>query len=859
MTIKVHRNPHTTNRRAHACGWLPGLLLVLLCLRAQAGPLVTTESPIGFFTNIASRLLSAQMGLDLNHIQVYPTNQYTPAVHRVLQVTANLYDAATNQPFASDYPFLPTVFRPLFRQDTNGGIFIAGYREVTNDVVARFDLAAVPNVVLGVNNSAVPAEGIPFNPSDYGEPLVTGIPLVIGAKKGLPNFNEFGMQTSVTVYRKLQFCRQGTSNTSPIVETNQMYLLSITNTWGVEAWNSYQASYPRNLEVRLDAALVAVMTNEFGTLLLSNAVPRSPVIPQVATNTWLGFSLHSLTLPTSFRALVASGLVLTNSTYSDSLRRLVLPGDFEHGNGFPVPHWYLSLRPILRFALVDTSVSPVRIVDYVSLDSTQGPTDLVALLGSGGQCGAYYSPSSDPSSLWCTNRNFPSIQFPTYGILNQINVSLGDLTSSPWFPSAHWAEVDFFRWQFGLSPLYSPYGTYSLTNTFYSPFTPVRIVNWYTSWQANDPLVHYTVADLTDGFAHAPPYELDTTSYSSLGTLGGLDLITGGQVGSVAPLNSHYRPWGGNPKNAADTTPASNWDLGLKDPLVRYSDDWNFPTNPPPDLSWLGQVHRGTPWQTIYLKSRAVDWTSWLPWTGDFLVSPGMPSMLDAALTHPTNDWRLASLLVSLLSANDPRSLLSVNDPSLADWTGALDGLTALTNTSSDSALRNFQLLLPPQTVPMQVDANSPQAGLIATGVAALRAGQPGQRFLQAGDVLAAPELSVASPFLNQGSLTNTMIRPAVYTYQQTYGISEAAYEALPSQLLPRLRPDSVASILPGAGPLQVQFTGADGYRYSVQTSSNLVDWADVCTNYPSNGQFLFEDAPPASAGRRFYRSVLLP
>ena len=33
------------------------------------------------------------------------------------------------------------------------------------------------------------------------------------------------------------------------------------------------------------------------------------------------------------------------------------------------------------------------------------------------------------------------------------------------------------------------------------------------------------------------------------------------------------------------------------------SDYWDFPTNLLSNLSWLGRVHRGTPWQTLYLKS----------------------------------------------------------------------------------------------------------------------------------------------------------------------------------------------------------------------------------------------------------------
>ena len=97
-------------------------------LTVHGGPLVTLDSPAGFFTNVATRLLQSQMGLSLNHIQVYPTNQYTPAVHRLLQLSANLYDASTNTPIAS-YPHLPSVFRPAFATQGSGEtlqVFING-------------------------------------------------------------------------------------------------------------------------------------------------------------------------------------------------------------------------------------------------------------------------------------------------------------------------------------------------------------------------------------------------------------------------------------------------------------------------------------------------------------------------------------------------------------------------------------------------------------------------------------------------------------------------------------------------------------------------------------------------------------
>src|ERR1700722_6818496 len=111
---------------------------VLLCLFAFtilvessfASPQLNTACPLNFFTNVASRLLSAQLNMNLTCIQIYPTNQYTPAVHRLLQVTANIYDATTTN-------YYPSVFRPVFwkTNEVNNGatqtcIYIAGYQYV---------------------------------------------------------------------------------------------------------------------------------------------------------------------------------------------------------------------------------------------------------------------------------------------------------------------------------------------------------------------------------------------------------------------------------------------------------------------------------------------------------------------------------------------------------------------------------------------------------------------------------------------------------------------------------------------------------------------------------------------------------
>jgi hypothetical protein len=73
------------------------------------------------------------------------------------------------------------------------------------------------------------------------------------------------------------------------------------------------------------------------------------------------------------------------------------------------------------------------------------------------------------------------------------------------------------------------------------------------------------------------------------------------------------------------------------------------------------------------------------------------------------------------------------------------------------------------------------------------------------------------------------------------------------------LRPDSLGAVTQTGGTLQVQFTGLDGSGYAVQTSSNLLDWTTVSTNYPANGSFSLADNLLPVSPRRFYRSVLLP
>ena len=258
---------------------------------------------------------------------------------------------------------------------------------------------------------------------------------------------------------------------------------------------------------------------------------------------------------------------------------------------------------------------------------------------------------------------------------------------------------------------------------------------------------------------------------------------------------------------------------------------------------------RGTPWQSVYLKSSNIfDWanssagqngiTTWLNWTGD-------GNLFDATNSAPAEDWYLVGLLSPLLCTNSLGSLVSVNNPDPNAWLVLLDGMTVLTNISTDIEI-GFPII-PPQFATLVVSSNSPQASIIASAIESARVIQPGQSFADIGDILATPRLAEQSPYLNISSAV-----------QRTNGISDEAYEAIPSQLLPLLRVDSVGSVAFANGQMVIQFSGSDGHAYAIEVSPNLANWTSISTNWPVGGVINFTISPAPDAPAQFYRSVLL-
>ena len=653
--------------------------------------------------------------------------------------------------------------------------------------------------------------------------MVYGIPLVLGAKKGLPNFNKLAMQTQVQISRKLQFHRPGDSTTDPVNEIDQMYVIGVSNVLGVEAWNSYAANYPRSIDLVVWPDISVLLTNRdtgkglTGPPGISRWRPYpTPVSTNIPANMWAGYIQSGFAPFPSFQVPFVTNLVfLTNMTYykgGDSFTPLT--GTFERTVGstnfYIPPYWELTLKPRLRFALVDTLSK--RIVDYVDL-ADNNVLNVTNALTTDGHCGEPYTPDGSPGSMWCNERMYgapPSaIAVATFGINNQIEASLGH-GNATWNNAGPVADKDaailFFKGQF------IPNGQ-PTSNIFNAPYQPFRNIYLTTSWQANDPLVHYTVGDLMD-LQHT---NVVVDNFSS---------TVPRPTDNLGKLNTRYSPWGGSPVKGTGTTSAAipKFDLRVKDSLLIGSDGWDFPTNKYPNPGWLGRVHRGSPWQTVYWKPYGIDLATWQTWTGNglwvtnvgqFPTSMILPrsavpptffpqpttdpfnftigmAIYDSFLTQPTNDWHLLDLFTTALNDNATRGQLSINQTNLAAWSAALSGVIVLTNNLADDGTPIYDGIgnVVPGWMPIQPagvydpfnQATWPPLVRLVNAINNARTNTTRHVFSHLSELLAVPEMTVASPFLNTNAPTS----------DPNYALNDAMIERLPQQIAGLLKDDSV-------------------------------------------------------------------
>lgn len=857
MTLSLFTSGARSGRRGLAAG-----LGLLVGWTASALPAFDTTNPANFFTNVADRVIQAETAnwcaenyanytntfgatvtnaFGVGNIPVYINGRfvYAPSIQRLLQVTANIFEATSTNPY-------PAVYRPIFYLDPDtGNVFINGYQLVPP--------------VNGINDEVLtlPVDVTDFiagNVYDAQHVNIYGVPWIIGARKGFPAFNEFNLLSTAQVARFVQVTRGSLGNyNSSNYRTNQLFVMSITNSLGVSLWNPYDTNYvgSGNLTIYVHDDLDTGLTNTLNSGTLESSFEYYTVVsnwpgsawsvanaaaPPPAAGSFFYTNWSDSLLPPSAYLYPSGDFVPLTQSLSQSL-----PGSLWQTNvtlNYPFPQFGLTTTNWVYGVVLDGS----NVIDLVEFSGPNRTRNLTAEIGD-----PSYPDGTRISYMWSTNTlpaNNPNGENP-YGLVNQIQLSRGalSLASAPvggtWSDAPVQAGIDTSpaAQQAAFSGFFTPSWRY-LGITFYNtnlimqaPYTPTRTMYAYTLWQANDPLVHYLASDLNVVATGGTGLQKTDAYPAALN-------ITGWVLGQ---LGIHYQPWGlaGQMMEllGVDT---NAYNPAYKDPLVFGSDSWNFPTNQTWNPNWLGQVHRGTPWQTLYLKSTdllslsspifgtRLGTNTWAVWSGD-------TDAVEAQLNCPISDWHLASLLCAILNTNPATSYFNANTTDPAAWTVPFDGLTVLTNLAA----------VPTST---ELSSNSPAVGAVAGAILATQAGEPGGVFADVGDVLATPALSTQSPFLNWSD-----------PVQQKTGITDAAYEALPAQLLGQFGLASLGTVVFTNGQWMAQFTGQAGNQYVLQSSMDLIHWTKLSTNSPGLGVMSLPVAGPPGGSALFYRSQLLP
>ena len=806
----------------------------------------------------------------ITNVPVYLNGQfvYTPAINRILQLAANIYDASTNTSDpAGSLSNYPSVFRPVFSATLEFNSTLG--RTFTNVYIKGYDYVVQPLVTNGnpIFNPPMEVNNLPLGISSSN---VWGVPWIIGAKKGFPNFNAFEWQSSVFIERLLQFTRDKTnpepaSSTFPYgrtYRTNQMYIIGISNIFGSEDWNSYAETYKNHVTVVAQDYLSMGLTNDAGLPPIINSyviqsnqfltawsgspspnspIPNSFVLP-FGTNSFLAEPLNPNFFSTNNTYVyyygTAGSINASGGIFGPGPTFIPVsmnPPNYPEKGTPPLPQFGLQATNRLQAYILDTQNGPngTRILDYVQLGGMNASMNVNQAIA-----------DPDTSGLWSTNYyagNTP------YGVYEQFLVSQGnpfptgidsDEGAGSGNPSQGWSQAPvpgagtdispaaqqaFFRAFFSADDAAS-YNEGFVSNTetsIQAPFTAMRMAVQRFVYQANDPLVHYLTSDLYDfidnsntivNMAEPPP-----TLYPPLAISG-------------IP-NDRYMPWGrpGNLKAfgpfTGPSSPDNNpYNLSYKDPLVLFSDSWDFPTNKFPSVGWLGRVHRGTPWQTVYLKSTNVltlqnvtgggtgarvtgsGLGTWMPWTGNVY------NFFDAQNTAPVWDRFLFDLFTTTPNDDATRGRLSVNvgadqpfDPmvGLAAWAAVLSGNVVFSNNLienivTSSAHKQSQdpisgyfspgysnLLIQPLGAPPYPNGNIANSAMLqlVQSINSSRTNFVGIDGLHGvyehvGDVLSAPALSDGSPFLH------VLTSGAVDNGQVQNGISDEMYEWLPQQIM---------------------------------------------------------------------------
>jgi hypothetical protein len=525
----------------------------------------------------------------------------------------------------------------------------------------------------------------------------------------------------------------------------QQFVMNVTNQVGMDAWNSYQAAWPMG-----SRRLRLFSTNIFSLRILNDTNPATGAKDLINPQTlpagldfhpanWPGYNANFPTA--SFKVLIDTNDLIMNGdlvSYNPTA-----PGfqfgvhyNFPATMGRTIPQFYMVTTNRVVYALIDESVIPNRVVDFVNLDDSGRFLDFTGLLEAQAKAASVaQTQPMDATAIWRTNGVGGPIMPDAIsdGLNYQIEASVGAITVGGWNDSKadprNQTQISGFRnWLLD--------ATTPVNATNGAPFTPTFIITNQVSWEANDPLVHYTIPDLTDMNPVAMKW---------------------GWTPGTPKLTHRYSPWNfvanGSPSDDA-TLPQT---MAKKDRVgagVGNSDTWDFPTNKLWNVGILGRVHRGTPWQTVYMKSPIIAQKDWINWSGNFVIGTNAVTgrtNADSGFTMPVADYQLFDLFTTSPNPSASRGQLNINQTNLAAWSAVLSGVNVITNASAGVLGSTF---IPPAGV---YDPNNPTpVARIWQGIVRTQSNTtnknalifPNQTFQHVGDVLATPELTVASPYV---------------------------------------------------------------------------------------------------------------
>ena len=555
---------------------------------------IGSDPALTLFNNEAD---ASTFGAD--NIQVYPqaNNNFTPEVQRLLQVALNLtelyapdtaYSLTINQQVQQFRLAWPRAFRPVLLRDAGDQVYIAGWMRVMNDFqleqfpVRNLPDALDPDVVWNPHDRLGRVPDRPGVPQGIGLGT-TGFPLLIGANKRTQTPKNLGGSIWPSVNEVSAAIKWRIApHTNPLLVQVQPVLHV-----GVELRdNLYSQALP--LKATLAGTVTGRLEGAGSPSDISAILNQSSPFSLSASKSYLPVMQFQFSLPTmSMDAAERASWRLDN----------------------------LAINLAVKITCGDPNGSLDRVVDYARL---------------------HFAADLPPQwERWEQDRKYKqgeqvedSSENRYYAREPHTSFDFG-VDFSKWKPAV-WSQNETFLPNEIIRCVNNANGRTNLFRCLRKHTTPgggvflptlqnasgQKLWDYYQgevyemSWQANDPLVNGMSRDYTlvhpmkpnNAHPRQPPYIVylaDNNGNWMSNNLGFENYVY--RPWSVldtrySPANNFTRPW------------ADSYDhTTLKDPGVLDPNGWHFPHKDNAGLETLGalgMVHRGTPWQSVYLKSR---------------------------------------------------------------------------------------------------------------------------------------------------------------------------------------------------------------------------------------------------------------